>query len=214
MSTCVYLVRHGETAWNTSGRWQGHAPVPLNDQGRRQAKLLGESLAGNDARFGAIYSSDLLRSRETAEIIAGRLGLPVRLDARLREIDLGEWQGLTGDEIRAWDADRLAVVHNDPYTVPRPGGESLNQVALRALAVFEEITVRHPGETVVVVSHGGTIRTLLNRLKLFDGPISNIGNTSVTILGHGENGVGWRLESFNLMDHLGEAPSAPWPSES
>src|SRR5258707_7809407 len=110
MLTRVTLIRHGETAWNVNGRWQGQAAVPLNDEGRRQAMLLAEHLLPRAAEFAAIYSSDSLRCRETAELVASRLDKSVQLDARLREIDLGEWQGLTSDEVQAWDIERLQMV--------------------------------------------------------------------------------------------------------
>ena len=91
------LVRHGETDWNRDRRFQGHADPGLNDTGRVQALELADELAAE--RIDAIYASDLARARETAEIIAGRVGAPVVLDRELREIDVGEWQGLTWPEI-------------------------------------------------------------------------------------------------------------------
>src|SRR6185369_7089516 len=100
MTTHITLIRHGQTPWNATGRWQGHAFVPLNDEGRRQATRLAKHLLPIADEITAIYSSDLVRASETAEIIAARLEKTVRVDVRLREIDMGEWQGLTGDEIR------------------------------------------------------------------------------------------------------------------
>ena len=94
--TTLLLVRHGETDWNADGRLQGHTDRPLTDFGRRQARDLAAALAGED--LTAIYSSDLTRARETAEIVAERLGLPVVLDRDLREKDWGNWEGLTAVE--------------------------------------------------------------------------------------------------------------------
>jgi broad specificity phosphatase PhoE len=97
MTTTLFLVRHGETDWNLERRWQGHADPPLNGTGRRQAEALAASLAGRG--IDAIWSSDLARARETAEVVAERLCSTVRLDARLREVDVGEWSGLTTAEV-------------------------------------------------------------------------------------------------------------------
>src|SRR5262245_59087925 len=133
MLTRVSLIRHGETAWNVNGRWQGQAPVPLNDEGRRQAALLGEHLRPQAAEIVAIYSSDSLRARETAELIAGPLGKIVSLDRRLREIDLGEWQGLTDEEVRAWDGERLQAVRAAPWDALRLGGGRQREVAARVV---------------------------------------------------------------------------------
>ncbi|MBN1967008.1 MAG: histidine phosphatase family protein, partial [Anaerolineae bacterium] len=126
MTTRVYGIRHGETAWNASGRWQGHAAVPLSDTGLEQARILARYLAQNGPRFAALYSSDLLRAMQTAQAIAGALDLPVCPDTRLREVDTGEWQGMTRTEVEAWDAERYAAFQANWHEVPIPGGESRN----------------------------------------------------------------------------------------
>jgi hypothetical protein len=95
--TTIYLARHGETDWNAQARWQGHADTPLNERGRTQAQALAGRLAA--VPFAAAYASDLRRARETAEIVVDGRDLPLRIDPRLREIDVGSWQGLTNDEI-------------------------------------------------------------------------------------------------------------------
>jgi 2,3-bisphosphoglycerate-dependent phosphoglycerate mutase len=204
MLTRVSLIRHGETAWNVNGRWQGQAQVPLNDEGRRQAALLGEHLRPRAAEISAIYSSDSLRARETAQLIASPLGKPVYLDPRLREIDLGEWQGLTEEEVRAWDSERLALVRADPWNMPRPGGESWSEVAERALSAIQEFVNANQGGHILAVSHGGAIRVLLQRLAIDTGSTFPVGNTSLTVLlHHGLDEAPWKLDVFNLMDHLG-----------
>src|SRR5580765_6857553 len=98
MATLV-LVRHAESTWNAEGRWQGHADPPLSDAGRAQAEALAEDLAGE--RFDAVYTSDLARAAQTAEIIARRFGLPAVSDPALREVDVGSWSGLTREEVAA-----------------------------------------------------------------------------------------------------------------
>jgi uncharacterized phosphatase len=140
--TTLLLVRHGETDWNAAGRLQGHTDRPLNDHGRKQAKELADRLAGEGA--DAIYASDLARAKETAEIIGMRLGLPVVIDADLREKNFGNWEGLTGDE-------RIHVEFE---------GESVQEHRERVLRAIERISERHPGQRVIVVTHGGSLRRI------------------------------------------------------
>jgi 2,3-bisphosphoglycerate-dependent phosphoglycerate mutase len=154
--TTLLLARHGETDWNRDHRWQGFTGPPLNETGRRQARELGARL---DVDIDAIYSSDSERARETAEIVAARLGLSVTEDPRLREMNLGEWEGLTRHEIderyangfSRWDACELPQA---------PGGESDAAMADRVLEAFTEIAGRHGGQRVLVVTSGGPIRAL------------------------------------------------------
>lgn len=207
MVTRIGLIRHGETFWNRMGRWQGHAAVPLNEEGMYQARLLADYLLQNSHPISAIYSSDLKRASDTAQVLADRLKKPLALDARLREIDVGEWQGLTGDEIRAWDGKRFEQVQRDPFGTQRPGGESLNQVAERAIAFLRELVQRHTEGYVLVVSHGGTIRTILQRLAVVGEGRIWVDNTSITLLRyqHAENR--WLLDAFNVLEHLARGGS-------
>jgi broad specificity phosphatase PhoE len=206
MPTRITLIRHGQSLWNANSRWQGQAVVPLSDEGRRQALVLAEHLRPLAAEIAAITSSDLLRARDTAALIASRLDKPLSLDARLREIDVGQWQGLTGEEVEAWDAERLAAVRADPYNVPRPDGESYSQVADRALRALGDLVSQYPGQHVLAVTHGGAIRSVLGRLRMADRAPRFFGNTSLTSLLHNETGNGsavWTLDTCNVMDHLG-----------
>jgi broad specificity phosphatase PhoE len=211
--TFVSLIRHGQTSWNAAGRWQGHAHVPLNDEGRKQAAQLGEYLAAQNGKIApieAIYSSDSSRAYETAQIIANCLGhSEVIADARLREIDMGEWQGMTKEEIRTWDSERYEQVMRDGFHIPRPGGESSGQVQARALLALESIVTNHPDSHVLVVTHGGTIRNILDGLGVWEGKPADIGNTSLTRLKHSfdlvqeENTVAlWEIDLFNMQNHL------------
>ena len=150
--TRIYLVRHGQTDWNVAGRWQGHADVPLNAVGLAQAETVAGQLAGEGLQ--ALYSSDLQRARQTAGALSARTGLPVCLDARLREIHQGEWQGLSVSEIEARYGEAFRRRKLDSYNVAPPGGETVEQVRLRVVQAFEEIIARHSGDRVAVVSHG------------------------------------------------------------
>jgi len=209
MTLRIGLIRHGETFWNRMGRWQGHAAVPLNEEGMQQARLLADYLSPQSHLISAIYSSDLKRASDTAQVLANRLRKPLTLDARLREIDVGEWQGLTSDEIRAWDSSRFEQVQRDPFGAQRPGGESLNQVAERALAFLKELVQRHTEGYVLVVSHGGTIRTILQRLSVVGEGRIRVDNTSITLLRYQYADERWVLDAFNVLEHLGTRRIVP-----
>ncbi len=153
--TRILLARHGETEWNRIGRWQGQADPPLNDLGRLQAEELAERLSGDG--IVAVYSSDLRRARETARVIAERLGLDLIEDPALREIDVGSWSGLTRSEVEARFPDGFArwqageIGHD---------GETREELTDRVVSAVERIARTHPGETVAVVTHGGAIRAV------------------------------------------------------
>jgi broad specificity phosphatase PhoE len=153
--TTLLLARHGETDWNRDGRWQGRSDTPLNDRGREQAEVLAEQLDGVDV----VYSSDLARARETAEIVAGRLGLDVRVDPRLRERGFGAWEGLTSDEIE----ERFADAHRrwrSGETSGADDSEPFDTFAARVHDFLEDVLRLHPGENVLVIAHGGSIRVI------------------------------------------------------
>jgi probable phosphoglycerate mutase len=153
VATTLLLARHGETDWNRELRWQGHANRPLNDQGREQARALAHELAADPP--GAVYTSDLARSYETAAIVAAELGLPVTADARLREVDVGEWSGLMWSEIEErypeGAARRLAGGTGWEQ------GEEYSAMAERVVASLVEIAAAHDGGRVLVVTHGGPV---------------------------------------------------------
>jgi probable phosphoglycerate mutase len=156
--TKLLLARHGETDWNRDHRWQGHSDVPLNELGLRQARALAEELATED--LAAIYSSDLRRAYETARIVAASKGMEVIVDPDLREIDFGTWEGLTSDEIEHRFPGDLGLWREQGQTPERRGGETHDQLRERVLAAAHRIAVAHPGEQVLVVSHGGALRAL------------------------------------------------------
>ena len=152
--TELLLVRHGETDWNRERRFQGHADEPLNEAGREQARELAEALAGE--KIDAVYTSDLVRARETAEILAARLeaeAVPLR---ELREIDVGSWQGLSWPEIEERHPEGVERWKRDGHGWD--GGESYEELGVRIVAVLRDIAARHPGQRVLVVGHGGTVR--------------------------------------------------------
>jgi broad specificity phosphatase PhoE len=162
--TELLLVRHGETDWNAEGKLQGHTDRPLNDYGRRQARALADRLAGES--IDAVYASDLSRARETAEIVGEKLGLTVAVDPDLREKNWGNWEGLTSDE-------RLHIEFE---------GETSEAHRDRTLSAVQRIVERHPGERVVVVTHGGSLRRIQAAVSGFALPV--IENCAVWGLAH------------------------------
>jgi broad specificity phosphatase PhoE len=154
--TTLLLVRHGETDWNREGRWQGGSNTSLNEAGREQARALAETL---DGTVDAIYSSDLTRARDTAEILAARLGLEVQLDERIRERGFGAWEGLTTAEIEERYADEHRL-----WRLGEGAGaadaEPFDTFAHRITAFLDDVLERHPTEEVLVVAHGGSIRVI------------------------------------------------------
>jgi probable phosphoglycerate mutase len=154
--TTIFLARHGETDWNRDQRFQGHADPPLNDHGREQARDLAARLAAGPEPIAAIYASTLRRARETAEIVAERLGLRVETHDGLREIDLGSWSGLTRTEV-----ERLFPEGFRRWLDYGPGwddGETYEQMGERAVATLLELAARHRNERILVVTHGGPVR--------------------------------------------------------
>ena len=152
--TELLLVRHGETDWNRERRFQGHADPPLNEAGREQARELADRLSGED--IAAVYTSDLLRARETAEILAAALDAEIVALRELREIDVGSWQGLTWPEIEEHHPDGAARWHQNGHGWD--SGETYEQLGKRIVAALREIASNHPGQRVLVVGHGGTVR--------------------------------------------------------
>ena len=150
--TRILLVRHGETDWNLTRRLQGHSDRPLNETGREQARGLVAELA--DEELEAVYSSDLLRAQETARIAAEARGLNVTALPELRERHFGSWEGLTDEEIHERFPEEVADgVLGD--------GESRDELDRRILRALSRIADEHPDATVLVVSHGGPLRSVL-----------------------------------------------------
>ena len=156
----LYLVRHGVTVWNREARWQGHTDVPLSTEGIDQAKRLAMRL--QEEEIAAIWSSDLARARHTAELIAEPHALTVETTPLLRETMLGEWEGLTIDEIIArGDKELWTMVRRDSLANRPPGAERLEAVWDRLMQVKDSIREKHARGQVVVVGHGGSLRALL-----------------------------------------------------
>ena len=175
----LWLIRHGETAWNAEKRFQGHLDVPLSPVGIGQAFRLAQRLARSRQTFDSLHASDLRRAWETAEPLAAALGLPLKTTPLLREIDVGKLAGLTREEAEARYPDFAQSLLQDPWHTPRPGGESMAQLAQRFQAFLEGLP---PGRHLVV-THGGVIRAALKLILELEGDTwrrFHIPNTSIT----------------------------------
>lgn len=155
----LYLIRHGETEWNLQCRYQGQSNVPLNQTGIQQAHKIAGRLSKEEIH--AIYSSDLVRARETAEQIAQPHNLKITTDARWRELSFGDWEGLTYIEIQMKMPDELALWESDFTKYAPPHGETLTWLAGRVLSAFDELRSLHAEQTIIIVSHGGPLQILL-----------------------------------------------------
>jgi len=167
--TTIVAVRHGETTWNRKHRLQGWAPAPLTDLGREQAEQLGTALTA-EYDIDRILSSDLRRTEETMEILCGHVDAPVTFESAWRERDLGVYQGLQFDEMSEQFPEHDLGECGPEAAHRRPeSGERLVAVRERVLKRWETIlTECEPGETVLIVTHGGPIRLLLGHLKELD----------------------------------------------
>ena len=161
--TEILLARHGETDWNRDRRIQGQTDMRLNAAGLAQAHALAERLANE--KLVAVHSSDLARARETAMIIAQCHRLEVTLDPGLREKNFGSWEGLTDSEIAVRFPDAVRGRWGD--------AETSEQVMSRAMAVIGQIRIAHADGPVLVVSHGGPLRMILEQLGVEHGSIGN-----------------------------------------
>ena len=168
----LLLVRHGQSVWNAEGRWQGQADPPLSALGEEQAREAAPRLAA--LGFARIVASDLQRARRTAEIVAEALGLPVEVDPDLREIDVGDWTGMTRAEIEArWPGELAAW--SEGRSESTMGGESRAHLTARARSTILRVAAEaSPGDHVLLVSHGALIRNLDRSLGLPPQTIPNL----------------------------------------
>ncbi|HEX2086778.1 MAG TPA: histidine phosphatase family protein [Solirubrobacteraceae bacterium] len=156
----ILLARHGETTENRERRFQGQKDVSLNDTGREQARSLAERAAAQEPPIVALYTSPLVRARETAEIVGGRLGLAPRPDDRLKEVDVGEWQDRLKDDVAREDPEGWEAFMRAGEEFRFPGGESFAEQQERVVAALVDITQR--GELpALVVCHRGVVRCAL-----------------------------------------------------
>jgi probable phosphoglycerate mutase len=199
--TQVIIVRHGQTLWNLKLIRQGHLDSPLTERGIAQAKALGERLARET--FSALYSSDLGRAVQTAQMIAAATGHEIVTDERLRERHLGIFQGLDGNEIREKYPEEYRLHRTLRSTYVIPGGESVEQQVARNVEFLNEIAAKHLGETLVVVTHGGVLSGLFRHTFSipYDAPRRfEFTNAGLNVFNYEEGN--WFLQTWGDISHL------------
>jgi probable phosphoglycerate mutase len=204
--TKLLLVRHGHVEGITPERFRGRAELKLTAAGRREAELTAARIAAS-WRPAAIYTSPMGRCVDTGAAIGKPFGLAPAPMAGLNDIDYGEWQGLTPDEVRARWPGELDTWHRHPDWAAIPGGESLQQVLARAVAALRDVVQRHPDNTVVLVAHDSVNRVLL--LHALELPLSRYWHfkqspCAINEIDFGE--AGFIILSINQTDHLREQP--------
>jgi probable phosphoglycerate mutase len=209
---CLVLLRHGRTTYNRAGIWQGQADIPLDDVGRVQTKAVAEYLVAQ--RPAAVVASDLSRARDTGEAVAQAAGVPLALDRRLREIDVGVWEHRTDADIAAsGDGDPLAAYRRGE-DVAAGGAERLSDVGRRGAEALDEHAVSLDGGTLVVAAHGVVLRcaalTLLGVPRELWGMLGGLPNCGWGRIGPGR--VGWRLLAWGLT--MPDAPGSDAPGST
>ena len=200
----VVFVRHGQTEWNVSGRYQGQSDVALSAAGIEQAEKLAANFPVE--HIDAIYASDLIRARVTAETVAKRFGLGVNLEPAFRELSFGDWEGLTYEQIVASWPDAMVSFLARPDILDIPHGESFPEVQQRAMSRLQELSQKHEGQTIMVAAHGAVLRTMLTAALHM--PLQYLWsirqfNTAVNIVRYDAEGNP-TVELLNSTAHLGE----------
>ncbi|WP_417900427.1 histidine phosphatase family protein [Bacillus haimaensis] len=185
------FIRHGSTAWNKERRAQGSSDIPLDQDGINDAIKLAARLSSENWDY--IYSSNLLRAKQTAEIVAEKLGVPdLILDTRLREVSGGLIEGTTeAERLEKWGADWRSM---------DLGIEKVDSVLERGVACLNDIQQKHPESNILIVSHGSFIRHLLKELTPDVDLTNHLQNTSITTLSISDNI--WNCEEYNCVKHL------------
>ena len=203
--TRLYLIRHGATEANRARpyRLQGRGTdLPLDEVGRSQARRASEVLVSAGVRLAVVYSSPLRRAMETARLVAEPHGLEPCPVALLTEADVGRWESLTWDEVRAREPELHDRFHADPGRVPYPEGESFADVAVRVVPVMADLALKHPGEVIAVVAHNVVNRAYL--AELLGVPIERAralrqSNGGINVIDYHEDG---RVEVFSVNGAL------------
>ncbi len=159
MSTTLILIRHGETPYNRHKRYQGHRDTPLTSKGKRQTKEIALRLRNEP--LDAIYASDLKRTRYTAQAINRYHSLKINILPQLREIDFGDWEGKTHDEVQREWGGLLDGWEKEPSKIKIPRGESIRGLAERVRSTVKKILSDHPDQRIAIITHGGPIRIVL-----------------------------------------------------
>lgn len=202
MTTTLFLVRHGETKWNSLGKYQGCKDIELAEEGISQAKLLKERVENS---FDHIYTSPLKRAFDTANIICSDINIKPIVEESMREINFGEWEGLTKEEIKKLYPEIYNKWTTDELTAPFCGGDSsIKFASIRAKEGILNLVSKHKNERIMIVSHGGIIKAGL--IGLFNWKMTMyhqlvLGNTSICKLSFNEELIP-SIVTFNDTNHL------------
>ncbi len=199
--TKIILVRHGQTPWNKDKIFRGSRDIPLNDQGREEARLAGEWLKGETIQ--AAYCSPLSRARDTGEAIGRHHGLQVEDLPGLTDLCYGDWEGLPLTEVKVKYADLYGRWETSPQTVRFPGGETLDEVKTRALAAVDQVVQRHPGQTVLLAAHRAVNKVLIAALIGLDNShFWRLGQDTTAVNRFDWTGDTWLIMALNDTCHL------------
>ena len=199
--TQIILVRHGQTPWNKDKIFRGSRDIPLNDQGREEARLAGEWLKGETIH--AAYASPLSRARDTAHAIARHHSLPVADLPGLTDLFYGDWEGMPLTEVKVTYADLYRQWETAPATVRFPGGETLDEVRDRAMEAVETVVQRHPGQVVLLAAHRAVNKVLIAAfIGLDNSHFWRIGQDTTAINRFHRVGDTWHIMGLNDTCHL------------
>ena len=200
-----FVVRHGETDWNKLGRFQGHTDISLNDRGQSQARET--AVASEDWGYTAIYSSPLVRTIQVADEIAKVTPMTVSQEPGLKELSLGDLEGVTGEEMRNDWPLLFAAWRTEPEKMSMPNGESLGELRDRTWQVILDIEQKHSSdESIVVISHNFAIRSIIN--ELLGMPLAYFHRMSLNLASvctFDSDERGRRLTGYNSTSHLSPA---------
>lgn len=203
------IVRHGHSTGNKDRIFCGQMDVPLNETGLEQGRQTSEWIAKN-YKVDEIWSSDLIRTTETIRQLSNLTNLPINTDKRLREVDVGEWQGIPVDDITRDFPEEIAFYRENPGKFFFKGGEGYADMIVRVADFFEETAKANDGKTIAVSTHGGCIRTLIAHVNGISidrvGEIPFVPNASVTELIY--NNGKWEFGIMSYVDHLEEKTGA------
>ncbi|HAY21805.1 MAG TPA: histidine phosphatase family protein [Desulfobacterales bacterium] len=199
--TKIILVRHGQTPWNKDKIFRGSKDIPLNEQGREEARLAGEWL--QEETIHAAYTSPLSRSRDTARAIAQHHYVEVQDFPGLTDLCYGDWEGLPLTEVKVKYADLYRQWEATPHMVRFPQGETLAEVRGRAWSAVAEVAARHPDETVLLSAHRAVNKVLIAAfIGLDDSHFWRIGQDTTAVNRFIWTGATWQIISLNDVSHL------------
>ena len=207
-TTKLCLIRHGETAWNTERRLQGHTDIPLNAKGALQARQMAQALKDINLTFDVLYTSDLKRAADTANAVVELFGVEANVDSAFRERHFGALQGMSTTEAPLLRPDIWQAHISRDLEHDLEGGESIGQFALRVQNALDKIQQQHSGKTILIVSHGGTLDMMYriaSNQALSTERIASVPNASLNWITHSPRS-GWTVEQWADTRHL-EGPA-------